>query len=207
MRARNIDGTKHAISHFGNVRSFLNADCVPNGYSVIYESGIPIDVLCQNGGYGTTLVFLHGAIDTSYTLPITSGLSVSRDVEVNRVFLTDSSLNLAENLTLGWFAGNSKQRLQPLMTKIIAKILSDFSSENVIFFGTSGGGFASLYFAAQFDGSTAVVVNPQTNIEKYERPAVDLYAKSCFGIDAGKSADELPSDIDLDLTGSSELRV
>src|SRR5690606_3863647 len=64
---------------------------------------------------------------------------------------------------------------------ILEKIQAMLVPSRLIFWGGSGGGFASLYLSAIFPGSTAFVWNPQTSILKYEQEAVEQYGKTCFG--------------------------
>lgn len=198
-RERFIDRRVHAVTEYRSARSFMQASKVPQGYNTIYEAGLPIDILCQNRGFDTTVVFLHGAIDTSWKLPVAAGIGVSRDVAVNRIFITDPSLNMSKELTLGWFAGNKHQRLQIILTDVIGKILDSFGNQRLAFFGTSGGGFASLYYSAQFDDSLAIAVNPQTSIERHTVSAVRRYTEACFGDYGGNPTPGLPYDITTDL--------
>src|SRR5699024_1872257 len=101
----------------------------------------------------------------------------------NRVFVSDPSLVLDEDLMLAWYAGNSHQpNLQEILTDVLRKIAEDLESKKVVFFGGSGGGFASLYFAGQFENSLALVFNPQTNIAKYSERAVRAFAMKSFGV-------------------------
>ncbi|WP_284980196.1 hypothetical protein [Arthrobacter sp. fls2-241-R2A-200] len=128
-----------------------------------------------------------------------AGLGVSRDVDVNRVFISDPSLILSPTMNLGWYAGNSQQRLQQILQDVIAKIASSFGSEKLVFFGTSGGGFASLYYSSQFPGSMAIVANPQTNIARYEPEPVSNFAEVCFGVSGIDPMDRLPHSVTTDL--------
>lgn len=198
-RNRFIDGKVHAVTEYQGVRSFMASNRVPQGYITIHESGLPIDILSQNRGHDTTIIFLHGAIDSSWRLPVAAGLGVSRDVEVNRIFVTDPSLYMSKDLTLGWFAGNRHQRLQPILVDVLNKIVESFGSQRIVFFGTSGGGFASLYYSAQFKGSMAIAVNPQTAIERHTPSAVQRYTDACFENVGAQPSLNLPYDVTTDL--------
>ncbi|MCP1415191.1 hypothetical protein [Paenarthrobacter sp. A20] len=198
-RARNIDPKVHAITGYPSIGAFLAARSITGGYHVIDHGGLPIDVLVQNRGHKTTAVFLHGAVRPEYRLPMIAGLGVSRDVDVNRIFISDPSLIISSTMNLGWYAGNSKQRLQQILQDIIAKIVSSFGSEKLVFFGTSGGGFASLYYSSQFAGSLAIVANPQTNIARYEPDPVANFAATCFEVTGSDAMERLPHSVTTDL--------
>lgn len=202
MRERVIDKSLHRVTEYASTENFLAASSVPAGISTIWENGLPIDVLVSPASSETTIFFFHGAIERHFTLPVLSGLGISGAVEANRVFVSDPSLVLDDNLMLAWYAGNSHQPdLQEILTKILRKIAEDLSSKKVVFFGGSGGGFASLYFASRFEDSLALVFNPQTNIANYTERAVRDFAVKSFAVepDSTEPLSHLPSEVTTDV--------
>ena len=201
-RPRHIDGSKHKISHHASVHRFLDLEEISPGFNVIQDGGIPIDVQINDRGHPTTVVTFHPAAPPDVTLPFLIGQGVTRDLPVNRIYVSDPTLALSPRLNLGWFAGSATQRFQPAFTAILGKILSLRPEvKRVVFFGPSGGGFASLYFASQFPGSFAVALNPQTSIARYLPAAVERYAEVAFGITGEDPIRQLPVDVVHDLTG------
>lgn len=181
QRKREIDRDIHQVSTFSSVTNFLNAETVPSGISTILSGGLPIDILISPKNSNTTTFFFHGAIEPHFTLPVLSGLGISGGLEANRVFVSDPSLVLDETLWLSWYAGNYQQPdLQQSLIDIFRKIILSLGSTRTIFFGGSGGGFASLFFAKHFDNSLALVFNPQTNIANYSERAVRGFAEKAF---------------------------
>lgn len=180
QRERVINRDLHQVSTFSSVTNFLDAKTVSAGISTIHSGGLPIDILVSPAKSNTTIFFFHGAIEPHFTLPVLSGLGISGGLEANRVFVSDPSLTLDEDLMLAWYAGNYKQPdLQQSLVSVFRKILETLRSDRAVFFGGSGGGFASLYFASRFDNSLAVVFNPQTIIANYaERPVRDFTEKA-----------------------------
>lgn len=203
-RERQIDRAVHHVTEFASTSHFLKAETVPAGISTIYENGLPIDLLISPAGSDTTIFFFHGAIESHFNLPVLSGLGISGGLEANRVFVSDPSLVLDEKLMLAWYAGNFLQPdLQALLKKIFQKIISSLGSSRTVFFGGSGGGFASLYFASQFPSSLALVFNPQTNIVRYQPRAVEYFARGAFGVkEPNQDAllSELPAQVVTDLS-------
>lgn len=198
-RPRNVDPTVHNITKYASVDLFLKKDTIPPGYQVITENGLPIDVICQNRGSDTTVVFFQGAVDKTWTLPAFGGMGVSKDVPVNRVFISDPSLVLTDRLNLGWFVGNTRMNTQQVLLSIIRHIVEVWGDHRLVFFGASGGGFASLFFSAHFPGSLAIVSNPQTDVDKYERPAVQRFAEVCYGVTGDDPMSRLPDDVTTNL--------
>lgn len=203
QRERVINREIHQVSEYSSVTDFINTTAVRAGISTIYDGGLPIDLLIKPGNSDTTLFFFHGAIDRHFTLPVLSGLGISGGLEANRVFISDPSLALDKRLLLAWYAGNQQQPdLQQSLLAIFKKIISSLQSNRSVFFGGSGGGFASLFFASHFQNSLALVFNPQTNIAKYSKGAVQDYARKAFAVEAAahdQVLSQLPSEIVWDL--------
>lgn len=201
-RERVIDRELHQVTEFPSVESFLNVNLVPAGINTVFAGGLPIDMLMSPRSSDTTIFFFHGAIESHFNLPVLSGIGVSSELDVNRVFISDPTLLLDKDLTLAWYAGNHHQpHLQRSLQLILTKIAQSLGSEKLIFFGGSGGGFASLYFASQFEESLALVFNPQTDIEAYRKRAVQHYVERAFHNDGqGKRREGgLPESIVSDL--------
>lgn len=197
-----IDRNIHQVSEFSTVSNFLETSAVRPGISTIYSGGLPIDLLVSPANSDTTIFFLHGAIERDFTLPVLSGLGISGGIEANRVFVSDPSLLLDEQLRLSWYAGNYRQPdLQQVLLRIFKKIAESLESDRLVFFGGSGGGFASLYFASYFQNSLALVFNPQTNIEKYSERAVKDFATKAFQLETpdGNLLERLPTSVVVDL--------
>src|SRR5699024_2839446 len=186
QRERVIDRDLHRVTEFSSIADFLKVEEVPAGISTVQSGGLPIDLLVSPTASRTTICFFHGAVEPHFTLPVLSGLGISGGIEANRVFISDPALVLDEQLMLAWYTGNKYQpQLQHDLTRILKKIVEGLGSDKVVFFGGSGGGFASLFFASQFQDSRALVFNPQTNIAKYSERAVRDFAESAFGVTPG----------------------
>lgn len=201
-RQRVIDTELHRVSEFSCPADFLTANVTPPGISTIYHGNLPVDIMVSPANADTTIFFFHGAIEKHFTIPVLSGLGISGGIDANRVFVSDPSLVLDNTLMLSWYAGNKHQPdLQDLLTEIFSKIAWDLGSKRVIFFGGSGGGFASLYFAHSFEDSLALVFNPQTSIAKYSQRAVDDYTQKAFSIsrDDSEPLGVLPKSVTHDL--------
>lgn len=190
--SRKIDRARYGtkLSAFKSVDEFLNADIVPSGLITIVHNCVPIDILYHPGaGSDQALFMFHGAVDQKFTLPVFQGGGVTAGLKVHRIFISDPTLAISaddefdKGLTLGWHSGNYRQTdLQSVITKIINKIINFVQAKRPVFHGISGGGFAALYYGAQFDDSIIVPINPQTEIERYLDWAVARWANIAFGI-------------------------
>ncbi|SEI42072.1 hypothetical protein SAMN04487917_101185 [Arthrobacter sp. yr096] len=201
MRLQKIDTSANVVTHFPDVETFLAAESIPVGILSINEQGIPIDILNSDVGADVTIVFFHGAIEPTHNLPVLSGQGISGGLIANRIFISDPSLYLTDKLALAWFAGNSKQPLQKLLPQVIGRIIRQHGAQRVIFFGGSGGGYASMYYSSVTPGSLAIAFNPQTKVTRYINRSVRAFATHAFGIseDEYDPIAEIPNTPVLDL--------
>lgn len=165
---------KHrGISSSTNVKRYYSlCDFLEHGSPLIsgrYEiiSQLPIHLFWQDRGKPTTLVTFSAAIlnNNIEEVPVYSGWGMSKELDCNVLFVSDPTIWYSAECSLAWYAGNEHQ---PNLTFELNRIIQKFCGDTrTILFGASGGGFASLVQASLMKGSTAVVSNPQTNIEKY----------------------------------------
>ena len=74
-----------------------------------------------------------------------TGLNVTRDLDASFVAISDPMLYLDPDLKLAWYAGSAGWNFQAEMKRVLRKIIAVALTADVVFFGGSGGGFASLY--------------------------------------------------------------
>lgn len=142
----------------------------------------------------TCLVCFSGAITgerSSKPAPIFSGFTVSNDVQLPLISISDPTMALSKDISLGWYAGNHEI---PNLLSIIAKLLDNIGLEierKLTLFGGSGGGFASLATAQLMEKPANVcVANPQTSIAKYAYEHVEKYLNIGYRIDYSKFSKE-----------------
>ena len=122
------------------------------------------------------LVILHGAANEDVRLPFLSGQSISKDLPVSKLSISDPSLYCDPKLNLSWFAGNEYQpRLVEDLAAIISKVSVHCKAPRIVLLGGSGGGFAAINLAARLSNATAVAMNPQTDIFRYHANHVKAY--------------------------------
>lgn len=170
------------VQSFHDVREFL--DKAPrNGQIAINHRGLSIDILMEDRNSPNTVFYFHPAlVKTVKTIPLFNGRNIAKEVDANSVFIADPSLALSDSLNLAWYAGNKFQDdLQSVLMRIIDSIAKSLNSRQVVFFGASGGGFASMYYSSYFPNSVAVAMNPQTKIQNYLARQVYRYATLAWG--------------------------
>ncbi|MFI2565666.1 hypothetical protein [Paenarthrobacter sp. NPDC018779] len=186
-------------SKYTNLDEFLSTEEVPAGLIEVEYQGLPLEILNLPGESTTTIVCLHGAAEKDVRLPWFVGKGVTSDLPVNRIFLSDPSLRRSQDLNLAWYAGSRNQPdLQEALADIIRRIVRATGGYNVVFFGSSGGGYASLALSRFFPTSLALAVNPQTSISRFYPGAVERYMMHGWDM-PGCDMGELPGTVAHDL--------
>lgn len=128
------------------------------------------------------LVFFTAAVKRTpeQKLPAFSGTGFVGKVDANILMISDPSLELNDNLTLAWYAGNEKLKLQPILGRILVDFSVKFGKNKTILYGGSGGGFASIYYSTYIPKAIAVASNPQTDIYKYYTGFVTTFLDVCY---------------------------
>lgn len=141
---------------------FTDASC-----GIKVKATFPLLFRWINRGKDVTVVAFSAAITSrvAHYVPVFSGWNLVKELDANVLLVSDPTLMMDDRITLGWYAGN---RDQPLLVGAYDRIFERLSLRSrVLFFGASGGGFASLRHARMLEDSLAVVSNPQTDITKF----------------------------------------
>lgn len=94
----------------------------------------------------------------------------------------DPSIKLYSDMYISWLVGNSKFDMIEEISEIVLGFAKNLNirNENIIFYGSSQGGFTSLSLASSIEGSQAIVINPQTDIYNYDQIHLNILQKNCF---------------------------
>jgi len=102
------------------------------------------------------------------------------------IYPADPTFYINEEIKTGWYIGNEENWYLEKIAEIISKIKENFriKNENILFYGTSVGGFSSLMMATLFKKSTALVGNPQIIVSNHFTKPYENIKKYCFnGLD------------------------
>src|SRR5699024_307996 len=193
MRERHIKPSENTV--YGSLARFLEASGHPSGVLTVMHRGVPIDIRHEPRGYDTTTVFFHPAVSQA-KFPVFIGGGISESLPTNRIFISDPSLYLDDELRLAWYARNHRQdKLQWAIRGMLRALIP--TGQRVVMFGASGGGFAALYYAAHYPGAIAVPVNPQIDLANYGVGAVDRYGRLGWGLTGANLVKKIPAVTDL----------
>ena len=109
--------------------------------------------------------------------------------EESLIFYNDPTRYLNDEITIGWCVGTENDYYLETIADIIEKIVKSYNSifekqmknSDILFTGSSGGGFTSIMLATMIKGSKVLVDNSQLFIKNYHDFLVDRLKKASFG--------------------------
>lgn len=98
------------------------------------------------------------------------------------LYISDPSLHCHDDLGIGWYVGNNQINLSKKIAALVADIAQrqGFCLSDVIFYGSSGGAFASLQIQLELADTTVVAINPQTRITAFKSRHVKTFLDRMF---------------------------
>ena len=137
--------------------------------------------LARKTGSRTLYISFHGAIDrTKRATPVFMPIVPMNGDDANQLMIADPGMEHPGEFTLAWYAGHEGLKAQDILLDLIKRTIAHLDIEHVVFMGSSGGGFASLYYSWHLPGSTCVAVSPQTDIRKYYKSHAKRYTTACW---------------------------
>lgn len=121
-----------------------------------------------------------GLVDSQRPRPYFSRISWAEDLPATAIYYSDPT-SYKKGCHLGWGYGtNDRWYLMDIAT-LLKKLLSKLGIPlgQVLFFGSSGGGFTSILLASMFK-SRALAINPQIFVENYKEAPVRALKNSCL---------------------------
>jgi len=143
----------------------------PPGLVAIYE--IPwargaLQAMASRRPSSRLAVGFHGAADRhAIDYPYFERVATRRAWSGSFLLFADPTLQLSEDLSLGWYLGTGDADLVEDLVAVVRRMQRVCSSAAVVFSGGSGGGFAALQASARYAGSAALVFAPQTQLARY----------------------------------------
>lgn len=100
------------------------------------------------------------------------------------LYVSDPALFEDEALGLAWYIGVGDRDPLPFIADTARSVAGylGLQEDKVVFYGSSGGGFAALRMQDFMAEATSVAINPQVTLTKYNRSLVGRYVKTCHGV-------------------------
>ena len=147
-------------------------------------------------GRGRLFVLLSGGSNRGpgVELPRFQRWKWARDFPGHVLLVADPTLHLADDLGLGWYVGPAESDWTRTLARLVSRVADelDVPSEEVVYYGSSSGGFAAIAAACRTTASGAIAINPQTDVLRYHPVAVRRLLDACF---PGTSAEDFPESV------------
>ncbi len=153
-------------------------------YLVVKNDGVKYQFRVRLASKDKNLIcFGSGAYDPAKLKPpIFRRHSWQGEFRESVIYYNDPTLYVNSDMRLGWCVGKNSEWYMPVIRDIILKIAgkNDIKPENMLFFGSSGGGFSAVILSTMIKKSQVMVNNPQLFLKNYEETHFNRMIQSCF---------------------------
>lgn len=103
-------------------------------------------------------------------------------LDANVLILSDATIHPGNSLRIGWAQGNGTSALEQAMAECVDYFRRSLQieNENILFFGSSAGGYQAVALHSRFNGSRFVVNNAQFDWTRYYQSYVDKVLAHSF---------------------------
>ena len=172
-----------SLVNSGNPDELLQTNLEDGVYEVVFGTNIlymKISNIRFLDSHQSLLVCLNAAISSrnNKTPPYFSGEGIAASLQSCLISISDPSTHI-DGVNLGWYIGNEDWfSLQADLSGLLDQLSAHFS-KRLVFFGGSGGGFASYAISLGLTvPSTIIGMNPQLDITLY--PTANVFATKAF---------------------------
>jgi poly(3-hydroxybutyrate) depolymerase len=177
-------GSEILQTHLGDFDSLdvFAAHPLRAGRFKVIVNGLPLDCLFLPGGSPDLWVFFSGARQAQHgSRPLLQRWRWKDMFPGHALYVADPTfVGAPESLVIGWYFGNAKTDGATAIAALVdhtARRL-DVKSSRVFLYGSSAGGYGALSVGSRLPQSTAVAINPQTNILEYHRGHVERFLRA-----------------------------
>ena len=140
---------------------------IPNGRVDFLYKGIVFECVFHFKKEKRLYVILNGSLEQEP--PQFSRWSYYNMLDGCMLNVADPMYRIYDDLKLGWYYGNDKYDLRQYLVELVQKIahILHINNKNIIFWGASGGGAATIECASRIKGAISVAINPQVVLAEY----------------------------------------
>lgn len=131
-----------------------------SGIHTLRIDDVIVDLLHDDRGGETLLVFFPSALTPSATWPYFAGAGIAERLGVSLLAFSDPSVNIP-GVGTGWTLGDRRISFHRHVPRIIRSVAC---GRQVVMAGSSAGGFSAMHYNSQVEGSTAIAINPRTHL-------------------------------------------
>ena len=120
--------------------------------------------------------------EKNFDRPIFQRHSWHSDFDASVIYYSDPIFIRSQSAKCGWCVGTSHEYYLDYIKKVIEKLCLNrkIKNKNILFYGSSAGGFTSIKLGTYFKGSKVLVNNPQIDVRNFDEEYYDKLLKVCF---------------------------
>lgn len=162
------------------------------------HNDMPVDLLYAPRKESKRLAVFFNSQQKAGELRLFTWQKVSKEFLANRLFIADSTVSVNQDLNLGWYVGSRDENLQSHIFDLVSYISDKTQAEEIIFFGSSGGGYPAILYSQRFNESVAVTLAPTTTIKNHSnRKLVNSWLQQAHDEDVLET--DMPNETILDI--------
>ncbi|EHK6829005.1 TPA: YqiA/YcfP family alpha/beta fold hydrolase [Escherichia coli] len=124
------------------------------------------------------IVMLNGAVNRTISQPPVFQRKTWLDyLPYNVIIIPDKTVEINDTLELGWYLGEHNKEYIHEVAQLVANTANELNINNdsIVFYGSSGGGYAAIILSTLIIGSSAISINPQITLNKYIKRIFDKF--------------------------------
>jgi hypothetical protein len=153
-------------------------------FLLVNHEGVKYEFIIRFASDNQELIaFGSGAYNPrKYNPPVFNRHSWINDFKQSVLYYNDPTLYNNNIITLGWGVGRHDEWYLEVIARIIGSLthLQGIKNQDILFFGSSGGGYTSIILSTILKGSAALVNNPQIYLKKYRAGHWKNMVNACF---------------------------
>jgi hypothetical protein len=129
-------------------------------------------------------VFFSGFVNRkALALPVFRRWEWNGQAPGHALYISDPTLEACDDLGLGWYIGDRQHDCMEDIACLVRGVARTFgvSERKIVFYGSSGGGFAALRALRWFPQAAAITINPQTRLTAFRALSLTNYLARFFG--------------------------
>ena len=120
--------------------------------------------------------------EKNFDSPVFQRHSWHGEFDASLIYYSDPIFLQSNNAKCGWCVGTPEEYYLIFIKEIIEKLCfnKNIKNENILFYGSSAGGFTSIQLGTYFKGSKVLVNNPQVDVRNFNDEYYDTLLNVCF---------------------------
>ena len=116
------------------------------------------------------------------TPPVFNRIAWADNFPGSVLYIFDPTVMQSDTLDIAWYIGRNNYNAMDSVVDFVVKTAASLgvTPQNIIAYGSSGGGFAALMLSCRIKNSVAIAISPQVQISRYIPRIVNAFLQECF---------------------------